>query len=75
MSEELNPEVAPLGALAIGVGMMVAAGIFVWSGASRRVGRGVAIGSFLIAAFTAAAYAEVSSIVRVYLYIGSAGLS
>jgi hypothetical protein len=42
--------------------------------AVERVGA-VAIGSFPVAAFTVAAYAEVSSIVPVYPYIGSAGLS
>ncbi|MFC4452050.1 MULTISPECIES: amino acid permease [Halobacteriales] len=66
VTEELNPEIGLLGALAIGVGTMIAAGIFVLSGlAVEKVGA-VAILSFLIAAivaaFTAAAYAEFSSI-------------
>jgi amino acid transporter len=68
VTEELNPEIGLLGALAIGVGTMIAAGIFVLSGlAVEKVGA-VAILSFLIAAvvaaFTAAAYAEFSSIYR-----------
>lgn len=47
VSEELNPEIGLLGALAIGVGTMIAAGIFVLSGLA------VAILSFLIAAVVA----------------------
>ncbi|MBB6646928.1 amino acid permease [Halobellus ruber] len=66
VTEDLNPEIGLLGALAIGVGTMIAAGIFVLSGlAVEKVGA-VAILSFVIAAFvaafTAAAYAEFSSI-------------
>jgi len=66
VSEELNPEIGLLGAVAIGVGTMIAAGIFVLSGLAVSNVGAVAIGSFLIAAviagFTAAAYAEFSSI-------------
>lgn len=77
--EELNPEIGLIGALAIGVGTMIAAGIFVLSGlAVAKVGA-VAIGSFLIAAviagFTAAAYAEFSSIYQEsgggYMYVAN----
>ncbi len=63
---ELDRNIGLLGALAIGIGTMIAAGIFVLSGlAVSNVGT-VAILSFviaaLIAALTAAAYAEFSSI-------------
>ena len=66
LTEELNPEIGLVGALAIGVGTMIAAGIFVLSGLAVTNVGAVAIGSFLLAAviagFTAAAYAEFSSI-------------
>ncbi|AEN06723.1 UspA domain-containing protein [halophilic archaeon DL31] len=66
LTEELNPEIGLLGALAIGVGTMIAAGIFVLSGLAVSNVGAVAIGSFLLAAiiagFTAAAYGEFSSI-------------
>ncbi|EMA53322.1 MULTISPECIES: amino acid permease [Halococcus] len=66
VSTELDRSIGLLGALAIGIGTMIAAGIFVLSGlAVSNVGT-VAIVSFviaaLIAALTAAAYAEFSSI-------------
>ena len=66
IGEELDRNIGLLGALAIGIGTMIAAGIFVLSGlAVSNVGT-VAILSFvlaaLVAAFTAAAYAEFSSI-------------
>jgi amino acid transporter len=68
VSEEPNPEIGLLGALAIGVGTMIAAGIFVLSGLGVEKVGAVAILSFIIAAivagFTAAAYAEFSSIYR-----------
>jgi amino acid transporter/nucleotide-binding universal stress UspA family protein len=66
VTEELNPEIGLLGALAIGVGTMIAAGIFVLSGLAVSNVGAVAIGSFLLAAvvagFTAASYAEFSSV-------------
>ncbi len=66
LTEELNPEIGLIGSLAIGVGTMIAAGIFVLSGLAVTNVGAVAIGSFLLAAviagFTAAAYAEFSSI-------------
>ena len=66
LTEELNPEIGLIGALAIGVGTMIAAGIFVLSGLAVTNVGAVAIGSFLLAAvvagFTAAAYAEFSSV-------------
>ncbi len=66
VSTELDRNIGLLGALAIGIGTMIAAGIFVLSGlAVSNVGT-VAIVSFviaaLIAALTAAAYAEFSSV-------------
>lgn len=66
IGEELDANIGLVGAIAIGVGTMIAAGIFVLSGlAVSNVGT-VAIVSFLIAAviasFTAAAYGEFSSI-------------
>ncbi len=66
IGEELDRNIGLIGALAIGIGTMIAAGIFVLSGlAVSNVGT-VAILSFIIAAivagFTAAAYAEFSSI-------------
>jgi APA family basic amino acid/polyamine antiporter len=66
IGEELDRNIGLLGALAIGIGTMIAAGIFVLSGlAVANVGT-VAIVSFvlaaLVAALTAAAYAEFSSI-------------
>ncbi|EMA47041.1 amino acid permease [Halococcus saccharolyticus] len=66
VSTELDRDIGLLGALAIGIGTMIAAGIFVLSGlAVSNVGT-VAIVSFviaaLIAALTAAAYAEFSSV-------------
>ena len=66
IEEELDREIGFLGAVAIGVGTMIAAGIFVLSGlAVSKVGA-AAIVSFLLAAivagFTAAAYGEFSSI-------------
>lgn len=66
VSEELDRNIGLLGALAIGVGTMIAAGIFVLSGlAVANVGT-VAILSFIIAAIvaglTAAAYAEFSTV-------------
>ncbi|MEF8976436.1 MAG: amino acid permease [Halapricum sp.] len=79
VSEELNPEIGLIGALAIGVGTMIAAGIFVLSGLAVEQVGAVAIGSFLIAAviagFTAAAYAEFSSIYQEsgggYMYVAN----
>jgi amino acid transporter len=66
VTERLSPEIGLVGALAIGVGTMIAAGIFVLSGLAVTNVGAVAIGSFLLAAviagFTAAAYAEFSSI-------------
>jgi amino acid transporter len=66
LTEELNPEIGLLGALAIGIGTMMGAGIFVLSGVAVTNVGAVAIGSFLLAAvvagFTAAAYAEFFSI-------------
>lgn len=64
VSTELDRSIGLLGTLAIGIGTMIAAGIFVLSGlAVSNVGT-VAIVSFiieaLIAALTAAAYAEFS---------------
>lgn len=66
VEEELDRNIGLLGALAIGVGTMIAAGIFVLSGlAVSNVGT-VAVVSFiiaaLIAALTAAAYAEFSTV-------------
>jgi APA family basic amino acid/polyamine antiporter len=66
VSEELDRNIGLLGALAIGIGTMIAAGIFVLSGlAVSNVGT-VAILSFILAAIiaglTAAAYAEFSTI-------------
>ena len=66
VSTELDRNIGLFGALAIGIRTMIAAGIFVLSGlAVSNVGT-VAIVSFviaaLIAALTAAAYAEFSSI-------------
>jgi APA family basic amino acid/polyamine antiporter len=66
VSEELDRNIGLLGALAIGIGTMIAAGIFVLSGlAVSNVGT-VAILSFILAALiaglTAAAYAEFSTI-------------
>ncbi|WP_049999016.1 amino acid permease [Halococcus sediminicola] len=66
VSTELDRNIGLLGALAIGIGTMIAAGIFVLSGlAVSNVGT-AAILSFvlaaLIAALTAAAYAEFSSV-------------
>jgi APA family basic amino acid/polyamine antiporter len=66
VGEELDRNIGLLGALAIGIGTMIAAGIFVLSGlAVSNVGT-VAILSFVLAAiiagFTAGAYAEFSSI-------------
>lgn len=66
VEEGLERNIGLIGALSIGVGTMIAAGIFVLSGlAVGNVGT-VAIVSFLIAAFvaalTAASYAEFSSI-------------
>jgi amino acid transporter len=63
---ELDRDIGMVGAVAIGVGTMIAAGIFVLSGlAVSKVGA-AAIVSFLlaaiVAAFTAAAYGEFSSI-------------
>ncbi|MFB6114315.1 MAG: amino acid permease [Halodesulfurarchaeum sp.] len=63
---ELNRDIGLVGAIAIGVGTMIAAGIFVLSGlAVSNVGT-MAIVSFLLAAlvasFTAFAYAEFSAI-------------
>lgn len=77
VSEELDRNIGLLGALAIGIGTMIAAGIFVLSGlAVSNVGT-VAILSFIIAAivagFTAGAYAEFSSVYREsgggYMYV------
>ncbi|WP_273836844.1 amino acid permease [Halococcus sp. PRR34] len=66
IEEELDRNIGLVGALAIGIGTMIAAGIFVLSGlAVANVGT-VAILSFvlaaLVAALTAAAYAEFSSV-------------
>ena len=66
IEEELDRQIGFIGAVAIGVGTMIAAGIFVLSGlAVSKVGA-AAIVSFLLAAvvagFTAAAYGEFSSI-------------
>lgn len=79
VTEELNPEIGLLGALAIGVGTMIAAGIFVLSGLAVSNVGAVAIGSFLLAAvvasFTAASYAEFSSIYQEsgggYMYVAN----
>jgi Amino acid transporters len=79
VTEELNPEIGLLGALAIGVGTMIAAGIFVLSGLAVSNVGAVAIGSFvlaaLIAAFTAAAYAEFASVYQEsgggYMYVAN----
>ena len=77
VEEELHREIGFIGAVAIGVGTMIAAGIFVLSGlAVSKVGA-AAIVSFLLAAivagFTAAAYGEFSSIYPAsgggYLYV------
>lgn len=66
VEEELDRNIGLLGALAIGIGTMIAAGIFVLSGlAVSNVGT-VAVISFIIAAIiaalTAAAYAEFSTV-------------
>lgn len=66
VEETLDRNIGLLGALAIGVGTMIAAGIFVLSGlAVSNVGT-VAVLSFIIAAIiaalTAAAYAEFSTV-------------
>jgi amino acid transporter len=66
LTEELNTEIGLLGALVIGVGTMIAAGIFVLSVlAVSKVGA-VAISSSLlatvVAGFTASSYTESSSI-------------
>lgn len=77
VEEEFDANIGLLGAVAIGVGTMIAAGIFVLSGlAVSNVGT-VAILSFLIAALvasiTAGAYAEFSSIYQEsgggYMYV------
>ncbi|MDY6764362.1 MAG: amino acid permease [Halobacteria archaeon] len=66
IEEELNRDIGIVGAVAIGVGTMIAAGIFVLSGLAVSNVGAMAIVSFLIAAvvagFTAAAYAEFASI-------------
>lgn len=76
---ELDKNIGLLGAVAIGVGTMIAAGIFVLSGlAVSKVGT-VAIISFFLAAMvasiTAAAYAEFSSIYEEsgggYMYVSN----
>ena len=63
---ELNRDIGIVGAVAIGVGTMIAAGIFVLSGLAVSNVGAMAIVSFLIAAivasFTAFAYAEFSAI-------------
>jgi len=63
---ELNRDIGLVGAIAIGVGTMIAAGIFVLSGLAVSNVGAMAIVSFLIAAivasFTAFAYAEFSAI-------------
>ena len=66
VEEELDREIGFVGAAAIGVGTMIAAGIFVLSGLAVSNVGAAAIVSFLLAAivagFTAAAYGEFSSI-------------
>ena len=63
---ELDRDIGFVGAVALGVGTMIAAGIFVLSGLAVSNVGAMAIGSFLIAAFvasfTAFAYAEFSAI-------------
>ena len=77
VGEEFDANIGLVGAMAIGIGTMMAAGIFVLSGlAVSNVGT-VAIISFLIAAFiasiTAGAYAEFASIYQEsgggYMYV------
>ncbi|MFC4359695.1 amino acid permease [Halobium salinum] len=77
VGEEFDANIGLLGAVAIGVGTMIAAGIFVLSGlAVSKVGT-VAIVSFLLAALvaciTAGAYAEFSSVYQEsgggYMYV------
>ncbi|MFC4989334.1 amino acid permease [Saliphagus infecundisoli] len=66
VSEELSKDIGLLGALAIGIGTMIAAGVFVLSGLAVGNVGAMAIVSFvlaaIVAALTAAAYAEFSSI-------------
>ena len=63
---ELNRDIGIVGAVALGVGTMIAAGIFVLSGLAVSNVGAMAIAAFLIAAvvasFTAFAYAEFSAI-------------
>lgn len=63
---ELNRDIGTVGAVALGVGTMIAAGIFVLSGLAVSNVGAMAIVAFLIAAvvaaFTAFAYAEFASI-------------
>ena len=63
---ELDRDIGLVGAIALGVGTMIAAGIFVLSGLAVANVGAMAIGAFLIAAvvasFTAFAYAEFASI-------------
>ncbi|MFC6724544.1 amino acid permease, partial [Halobium palmae] len=77
VGEEFDANIGLLGAVAIGVGTMIAAGIFVLSGlAVSKVGT-VAIVSFVLAALvaciTAGAYAEFSSVYQEsgggYMYV------
>lgn len=66
VEETLDRDIGIVGAVALGVGTMIAAGIFVLSGLAVSNVGAMAIGSFLIAAivasFTAFAYAEFSTI-------------
>ncbi len=66
VEEELDRQIGFIGASAIGIGTMIAAGIFVLSGlAVSKVGAAAIVAFLLaavVAAFTAAAYGEFSSI-------------
>ncbi|WP_248904684.1 amino acid permease [Halocatena marina] len=66
IESELDRDIGIVGAVALGVGTMIAAGIFVLSGLAVSNVGAMAIGSFLIAAivasFTAFAYAEFAAI-------------
>jgi amino acid transporter len=63
---ELNHDIGIVGAIGLGVGTMIAAGIFVLSGLAVSNVGAMAIGTFLIAALvassTALAYAEFAAI-------------
>lgn len=66
VTEELDRELGLWGAVALGVGTMIAAGIFVLSGLAVSNVGAAAIAAFLVAAlvaaFTAAAYAEFAAL-------------